>query len=176
MTHIMASHVERRLGPHAPERYLSFLRNEEYERLEYLELRSGFVEGRYLPDFTNLRLLSDIELLAKVAGVEGLDHRTWELEFSGIWPLALLEPTARDEKLADVGAFLVLRVSDERCPVYLLVREGQMLIPVAPGLNDFVKGVIWASSSPEDHQKIGYPYEAYGWSNSSPGPGRPRPG
>jgi hypothetical protein len=174
MTRLLAKHVERRLGPHAPLRYVSFLRDEEYEKLEYLELRSGFVEGRYLPDFANFRLLSNIRLLSEAAGVAGLDERTWRLEFPQFAPLAVLEPTERHETRQDVGAFLVIKVTDERCPVYLLVREGRMLIPVAPSLTAFVDGVICAATSPDEHRNVGYPYEAYGWSSSSRRPARPR--
>jgi hypothetical protein len=159
-------------GHNARPRYLQFLAQERYEELEYLHLRRGFVEGWFLPQFTDARRLRDVGLLSNSAGVDALDGLVWEAEFSRFLPLALLVPAHPGESPREVGAFLVIGAYTDPCPVFVLVREDLMLVPLAASLDDFCSGRCWRGAAPWPHRRLGQPYESYGW-NSMPGPVEP---
>ena len=164
MTQQLARALRRYYAEPLPARYQVFLAQEQYEDLEYLNLRNGFVEGCFLPAFAEYRKLRDVELMAHSSGVDGLTTFTWATEFRDFLPLASLEPVHEWERRGDVGAFLVIRSKPADCPVFVLVREGLMLIPLASSLSAFMRGHAWRDSPSVPHRRLGRPYESFGWS------------
>jgi len=171
MTQELARALRRHHGAPLPHRYFSFIAQEQYEELEYLHLQSGFVEGWFLPSFAEYRKLRDVELMARHAGVDGLSAWTWATEFRDFMPFASLEPAHEGERQQDIGAFLVIGTGLVECPVYVLVREGLMLIPLAPSITSFMRGHPWREAPAEAHRRLGRPYDAFGWSRA-PAPQR----
>jgi hypothetical protein len=165
MSKALAEQLSVRLGARAPGRYLRFLHDREYDQLDFLELRSGFVEGRYRPDFTHPLLFGDLDALGPAVGIRSLDIRRWAIEFWHLLPLAVLEPTELEEEREDVGALPVLSLESHDCPVYLLVREYCMLVPVADTFDGFLAGRPWAAWSPGGGGTV-EPYRAFGWTRS----------
>ena len=171
MTALLARALRKRLADDLPQRYASFLSQEQYEDLEYLHLESGFVEGWFLPSFTDFRKLRDVEVMAHASGVDGLNAFTWATEFRGFLPLGTLDPVHEGEDSRDVGAFLAIATQPADCPVFVLVRESLMLVPLASSLSAFMRGHRWQGAPLSGHRKLGRPYEAFAWS-AAPAPRR----
>lgn len=165
MTTELAQLVCARLGTRVPERYLRFLVDREYEGLKDLELRSGFVEGRYQADFSHPLLFGSLDALGPAVGIRSLNIRRWAGEFGHLLPLAVLEPTEPGEDITDVGALPVISIAAPDCPVFLLVREYCMLVPVADTLDAFLEGRPWAAWAVGGVGTI-EPYRAFGWTRS----------
>lgn len=156
-----------------PERLRRFHATREWEDLGYLHLQRGFLRGWFAPVFDDLDYLCDLSAIGDDFGIDDIDDVDWEDEFGDFVPLAVLEDPDDDvdDDVDDdddddlVGAFLVVRVTDTECPVYVWDADGWTLYPLAASLDDFVAGKAWQGKAPVPHDRDGAPYEAFAWAD-----------
>jgi len=152
-----------------PPRYLNFFETREFRGLSKIQLKRGFLEGEFVVDYNVTRRLLDIEGLLEHEQFHETDGLAWKLTFPGFVPFATLESTLHyGSGSVSVGAFLVLRLSRPECPVYVAVRDGPAVMPLARSLDAFVRGQAWRDAAPSDQFPQGAPYYAFGWRRHRP--------
>jgi hypothetical protein len=165
--------VEGALPGAMPERYRRFLSDKEYESLAFLHLKEGFVRGCFATKADDADYLCDLGAIGSDYGIDDIDDIDWSGDFAGYAPFAVLdvvdeEGEVDDEESSELGTFLVIKVDDADCPIYVFEEEGWMLYPLAATLDDFIAGNAWTGKDPAPHDNLGDPYEEFEWVDEVP--------
>ena len=165
--------IEAALGGKLPDRYRTFLTEAEYRDLPILHLREGYLKGCFQVTFDDPDYLCDVGAIGDDYGIDDMGDVDWKRDFAGYAPFAVLDVLDEDGEIdvdasAELGAFLLVKVDQPECPVYLFEKEGWMLYPLAASLDDFAAGNAWAGDEPEIHDNLGLRFESFAWIDEVP--------